>query len=1276
MLRVPRPIGKRRNRLWPLTPSTSLLGAAQRRPIRSLVLIGAVLAAAVAIATALTLTSLRRGILSNTERQLHKTAYVLAEHTDRGFQSLDLIQASLIEQMRAMGIASAEELEQRMSGHEVHLMLAEKLRAVPHADAITMINRDGKLINFSRYWPIPQVNVADRDYFKALSTDSALTSFISQPAANRGTGTWTIYLARKFTGADGEFLGLVLGAIRLDHFEAFYAKVARGPDDQIVLRRVDGTLLVQHPRLAAPGETTPPAAAAGPGEAAAPEQLTATHALAHYPIEVTTATTVAAALAEWRLQVSYLVALASGLVLVIGGIGALAVQWFRQQSLRLDVTLNNLSQGVCFFDGAQRLIVCNRRYVELYRIPAERIVPGITLREIVDLRYAAGSHPAMTPDEYLAWRDRIAVADTPSDTLVELHDGRIFEIRHRPMPGHGWVATHEDVTARCLAEKSLAAAKTDAERAEHEARVAHGRLINALEVIPEGLAMFDADDRLALWNRRYAELYPESREALAVGTPFEDLLRLGIRKGQYPEAADSEEEWLRDRLARHHAPQSSHEQRLSDDRWVRVEERRTADGGSIGIRVDITELKRREASFRLLFLSNPVPMYLFDRETLRFLDVNDAAVAHYGHSRERFLEMSMLDIRPAEDREEIARVAAQPSHVETGRIRRHLKADGSEIKVAIYTRSLRYEGHVAGLVAAVDLTERQRVEDELRATREFLDAVVENVPVAIDVKEPREHRYVLINRAAEEFWGLGREEMIGRRAHEIFPGTTAEILEANWKDLVRERMPALLHDFAVDTPGRGMRLARIKRHPVFDQSGEPRLLLSVIEDVTEHRRTEAQIAHMARHDALTDLPNRAAFNDYLALTIDRAAVSATPFAVLCLDLDRFKDVNDVFGHSIGDALLQAATRRLRDACGTAFLARIGGDEFNLVTTDLPQPAAARVLAERLTTALAADFNIDGIPLQIGLSVGAAVFPDNGMDAKTLLANADAALYRAKADGRSAVRFFDSEMDQRLHEKRLLQQELRNAIARDEFELHYQPQARIGGEIFGFEALVRWTHPTRGLVSPGRFIPIAEESGLIGPLSEWILLAACREAASWPRPLQIAVNISANQFRHGDLAGLVHSVLLQTGLSPQRLELEITEGVLVDDIARALSVLRRIKALGVRIAMDDFGTGYSSLSYLQAFPFDKMKIDQSFVSGIENGPQSTAIIRAVIGLARGLDLPVLAEGVETPQQLAYLAREGCDEVQGFLLGRPLPIASYAAIVGEVGFEDRVVRLSGR
>jgi predicted signal transduction protein with EAL and GGDEF domain len=301
-------------------------------------------------------------------------------------------------------------------------------------------------------------------------------------------------------------------------------------------------------------------------------------------------------------------------------------------------------------------------------------------------------------------------------------------------------------------------------------------------------------------------------------------------------------------------------------------------------------------------------------------------------------------------------------------------------------------------------------------------------------------------------------------------------------------------------------------------------------------------------------------------------------------------------------------------------------------------------------------------LRVGISIGVAIFPTDGADETTLLNNADAALYRAKTAGRGKTRFFEVEMDNRLRERRSIQLELGSAIVRNEFRLFYQPQAKIDGTITGFEALVRWSNPQRGMVSPGTFIPVAEDSGLIVQIGEWVLREACREAASWPQPLQIAVNLSPIQFRHGDLVGLVHSVLLDTGLAPARLELEITEGVLVEDFARGVSILRRLKTLGVRIAMDDFGTGYSSLSYLQSFPFDKIKIDQSFISNVKSNPQSAAIVRAVIGLAHGLSLPVLAEGVETTAQLDFLAAESCDEVQGYLLGRPHPIVEYSGLIG--------------
>jgi len=373
-------------------------------------------------------------------------------------------------------------------------------------------------------------------------------------------------------------------------------------------------------------------------------------------------------------------------------------------------------------------------------------------------------------------------------------------------------------------------------------------------------------------------------------------------------------------------------------------------------------------------------------------------------------------------------------------------------------------------------------------------------------------------------------------------------------------------------------------------------------------------------------------------------------------------VNDIHGHAVGDQLLCDVSRRLLSVAGTAFLARIGGDEFALIKEDADPASNVTALTDRLLASVGDDLEIEGVRMRTGLSVGVAIFPDDGRDATTLLANADAALYRAKAEGRGVMRFFKLDMDKRLRERHAIRHDLSLAIERAELTMFYQPQAAVTGEIVGFEALLRWRNPLRGSVPPSDFIPIAEESGLIVSIGEWVLRDACREAASWPRPLRVAVNLSPVQFQHGNLPRLVHSVLLETGLAANRLELEITEGVLIADSSRGLSVLRQLKALGVRIAMDDFGKGYSSLSYLQSFPFDKIKIDRAFVSNVTQNPQSAAIVRAVLGLARGLGLPVLAEGVETEEELAFLAAEACDEVQGFLIGRPQPVENYAEAIG--------------
>ena len=579
-------------------------------------------------------------------------------------------------------------------------------------------------------------------------------------------------------------------------------------------------------------------------------------------------------------------------------------------------------------------------------------------------------------------------------------------------------------------------------------------------------------------------------------------------------------------------------------------------------------------------------------------------------------------------------------------------AGGDVAAVEVPERGRRDE--IGAMAAAVEVFRATAL--ELQRTNLHFDAALNNMSQGLAMFDGEERLVVANARLCEIACvppGSLRPGMSFREAMAVgvaaghYPGRTAN-------EAYAERRRALKAAVAVE-------FEEIRAGKVLAVSSRPMAgggCVFTIEDATERRRAEAQVVHMAHHDTLTGLPNRALFRK----RVDEALVRSRRgggFALLCLDLDRFKAVNDTLGHPGGDALLRAVAGRLAGALREGdVVARLGGDEFVVLQASHEQPREAEALARRLVEELGAPYEVAGRPVAIGVSVGIALAPEHGASPDDLLKNADLALYQAKADGRAAWRLFEPGMEARTLTRRLLEFDLRDAAAAGEFELHYQPLVDLRSRrIKGFEALVRWRHPLRGFVGPAEFIPLAEELGLIGSIGEWVLRRACAEAAAWPDGLKVAVNLSAAQFRAGRaLIDAITGALQVSGLAAARLEIEITEGVVLQDTEETLATLRRIKALGVSIAMDDFGTGYSSLSYLRRFPFDKVKIDQSFVRGLgTDGGDCAAIVSAVATLCGSLGMAATAEGIETEEQLARLAAEGLVEGQGHLFGRAVPAA---------------------
>jgi diguanylate cyclase (GGDEF)-like protein/PAS domain S-box-containing protein len=793
---------------------------------------------------------------------------------------------------------------------------------------------------------------------------------------------------------------------------------------------------------------------------------------------------------------------------------------------------------------------------------------------------------------------------------------------------------------------------------------------SALNNLSQGVVMTDPQRRIVFCNDRYLKIYGLARSDISRNMTGPELLEVRRKRGMLDVSVE-------DFYSRARASEGLITE-LPGGRSVLVKYFALPNGGSVATHEDCSEQRKlsRELASTKQFLESvldnvPVCVAAKSIENGRYIFANRSFERFSRFSRDTILGKRADEIFKAATAASIEAADKAALDSTEGQFRNEFVVErGSEKRVLASTRVIaRNDKNQPEFLIALfdDVTDRESLSRELENTKKFLELVVDNIPVSLIVERVSDGRYLFANRSAETILNRRREDATGLRAADIFNPKEAKLIISRDEAAIRKR-GLLTEEHPISTKD-GLRLFLTRRMTVLDDAGVPQYLIKTHEDVTDRRQTESRMAHMAYHDGLTDLPNRAAFLQALAQMIEACEGTDEEFAVLCVDLDGLKEINDVFGHATGDKLLIEVAHRIQASTRDGVVARLSGDEFGLII-DGKQPAAGMALAEQLAEVLAKEFQIDGKSVRTGVTTGISIFPHNGADAASLLANAGAALFRAKAKSRGSITIYEPEMDQQIRDRRVLHQDLSLAIKNGELSLHYQPQARSrqtagSSEVIGFEALARWLHPVRGFVSPGAFIPLAEESGLIVEMGEWILREACREAASWPMPLQIAVNLSPAQFMHGDLVGLVHSILLETGLAPGRLELEITEGVLIEDFDRGLALLRRLKALGVRISMDDFGSGYSSLSYLQAFPFDKIKVDRAFVVNLGRNPQSAAIIRAVIGLGHGLEMSIVAEGVETEEQLSFLAEEGCDAVQGYFIGKPLPIGQYAALVGRSG-----------
>jgi len=795
------------------------------------------------------------------------------------------------------------------------------------------------------------------------------------------------------------------------------------------------------------------------------------------------------------------------------------------------------------------------------------------------------------------------------------------------------------------------------------------QLDTALNNMSHGLCMFDAAGVLRLMNARYREIFRIPDGLIDVGCTLRELLarlqNAGIVSGD-------QDKYAADLMAAMAAGQRAQVHRaLEDGRTILITNRPLPGGGWVATHEDITERLRaeRQAQEANVYLRDvieamPAGLIIYDHDD-RYVLCNRRFEALYPKTADlRVPGMRFEDIirgglargvyDESQGRGEAWIAERLAAHAQPASVYEQRHANGSWLRIE--------DSHMSGgghIGIRIDITQLKQREEELRLENIKLDAALQNMSQGLAMFD-RDGKLIVCNQKYAQLYALPDEltrpgtSHKAILAHRLASGVMAESDIGVIAERTRQGAPLAPAESLFELKDGRTILVKMR---LLDNGG----WVATHEDITERREAEAQIAHMAHHDALTGLPNRVLLRERLDDALTRAQ-RGNRIAVLYLDLDHFKSINDTLGHGIGDELLKAVAARLRGCLReTDTIARLGGDEFAIIQTEVASPSDVASLASRIRDALTAAYDLDGHQVPADVSIGISLAPDDTIDPEQLLKNADMALYRSKADGRGTFRFFEPQMDERVRTRRTLELDLRNAITNGEFELYYQPVVNLDrNEISACETLLRWHHPTRGMVPPAEFIPVAEETGLINQIGEWVLRQACFEAASWPNDVAVAVNLSPVQFKNQNLALLIVSALADSRLPARRLELEITEAVLLQNNEATLATLHRLRELGVRIAMDDFGTGYSSLSYLRSFPFDKIKIDRSFINDIGEKDESGAIVQAVTSLASRLKMATTAEGVETQAQLQMIQRLGCTEMQGYLYSRPVPARDLARL----------------